>query len=70
LQKCLVDLKGRSILTVGEMEGFALRGGMIELFTERNRVRFRVNLVAAKAANLRISSKLLELAEVVNVKKE
>jgi len=55
---------------VGEMEGFALRGGMIELFTERNRVRFRVNLVAAKAANLRISSKLLELAEVVNVKKE
>ena len=70
LEKCLADLKGRSILTVGEMEGFALRGGMIEFFTERNRVQFRVNLAAARAANLRISSKLLELAEVVNVQKE
>jgi hypothetical protein len=70
LQKCLADLKGQSILTVGEMEGFALRGGMIELFTERNRVRFRVNLGTAKAANLRISAKLLELAEVVTVQKE
>jgi hypothetical protein len=70
LEKIFADLKGRSILTVGETEDFAFRGGMIQFMTERNRIRFRINQKAALAANLRMSSKLLGLAEVIDPPKE
>jgi hypothetical protein len=70
LEKILADLKGQSILTVGEGKDFALRGGMIQFVTEQNHIRFRINLGAARAAHLQISSKLLELAEVVDAQSQ
>jgi hypothetical protein len=65
LEEILASLKGRGILTVGDIDGFAKRGGMIRFVIENNRVRFRIDVEAAKAANLTISSKLLRLAEIV-----
>lgn len=65
MPEILALLKGRSVLTVGDMEGFAQAGGMIRFLTEKNKIRFRINLEAAKAAHLTISSKLLKAAEVV-----
>lgn len=59
-------LKGRKILTVGDSNGFADRGGMIQFVTEDNKVRLRINLEAARAASLTISSKLLRPATVIN----
>jgi hypothetical protein len=38
---------------------------MIGFVTEQNRIRLRVNLEAARAANLTISSKLLRPAQIV-----
>jgi YfiR/HmsC-like len=61
----MAALKGRSILTVGDTEGFCHGGGIIRFVTENNRIRFRINVEAAEAAHLVISSKLLRLAEVV-----
>jgi YfiR/HmsC-like len=58
-------LKGRPILTVGDTASFAFRGGVIRFLTEKNRIRLRINMKAARAANLTISSKLLRAAEVV-----
>ena len=58
-------LKDRSILTVGDAEGFAKRGGMIRFVMENSKVRFRINVEAAKAAGLTLSSKLLRPAEIV-----
>ena len=63
LEHILATLRGRSILTVGDMEGFGRNGGMIRFVTENNRIRFRINVDAAEAAHLVISSKLLRLAE-------
>lgn len=60
------SLQGRSILTVCDWEGFARHGGMIRFMMERSHVRLRINLDAAKAAGLTISSKLLRSAELVN----
>jgi hypothetical protein len=60
----MAALKGRSVLTVGDTEGFAEDGGIIRFVTENNRIRFRINVDAAEAAHLVISSKLLRLAEV------
>ena len=65
LDAVFARLKNRSILTVGDFKGFALRGGMIRFLTVNNKIRLRVNLEAAKAAGLVLSSKLLRPAEVV-----
>ena len=65
LDEILAGVKGRNILTVGEAEGFTTRGGMIRFATEQSKIRLRINVEAAKAVNLTISSKLLRLAEIV-----
>jgi hypothetical protein len=65
LEQIFASLKGRSILTVGEVEGFSSRGGMIRLVTESSKVRMRINVDAAKRAGLTISSKLLRPAQIV-----
>ena len=70
LEQILAGLKGRNILTVGDGERFASRGGMIRFVTEQNRIRLRINVEAAKVANLTISSKLLRLAEIVRPGKD
>jgi len=57
---------GEPVLTVGETEGFLQSGGMIEFITEHNHVKLRINLPAAKAASLQISSKLLRVAQVLS----
>ena len=58
--------KNRSILTVGDTDGFADGGGTIQFVTQENKVRLRINLGAARSSNLTISSKLLRLATVIN----
>lgn len=63
LEQILVALKNRSILTVGDIDDFAKRGGVIRFLTNKNKIRFTINQEAAKAANLTISSKLLRVTE-------
>jgi hypothetical protein len=52
-------------LTVSDVRDFSRRGGHIELFEEENRLRFRVNLPAARGSGLNLSSRLLQLAVIV-----
>ncbi|MCW5979823.1 MAG: YfiR family protein [Bryobacteraceae bacterium] len=65
LQQHLDALAQRPVLTVSDVEGFARRGGMIELLLDRNRIRFAINPAAVERAGLRMSSKLLSLAVIV-----
>jgi len=65
LEAIISAFKKRPVLTVSEIEGAAFKGAIIRFVTEGNRVRLRINQRAAKAAELRLSSKLLRLAEVV-----
>jgi hypothetical protein len=55
----------RPVLTVGEMDAFLAAGGMINLAKKNNRIRPSVNLAAAERAGLKISSKLLNVSDVV-----
>lgn len=68
LAAILASLQGRAILTVGDSENFARSGGMIRFVTVDNKIRLRINLDAARAANLAISSKLLRTADLVSEK--
>ncbi|HXY24932.1 MAG TPA: YfiR family protein [Candidatus Acidoferrum sp.] len=61
----LSGLKGKPVLTVGETEHFAADGGMIGFCLEDNKIRFEINLDAAEKARLKISSRLLSLANHV-----
>lgn len=53
------------ILTVGEVPGFNEQGGMIKFTVKDENVRLEIHLEAARKQNLRISSKLLNVADVV-----
>jgi hypothetical protein len=65
LPRILEVLKGRSILTVTDAEEGDPRGVMIRLVTRSNRIRLQIDVGAARAGNLVISSKLLRPAEIV-----
>ena len=63
--RIVAAFKDRPTLTVGDTPGFASRGGMVGFLTERNRIRFEVNVAAVKATGLTISSTLLRSASIV-----
>jgi YfiR/HmsC-like len=58
----LAVLNNAPVLTVSELPGFTLRGGMIEFVLTRHRVRFRINATSAERAGLKVSSQLLKVA--------
>lgn len=70
LPQILSAVKGRSTLTVGETDNFVLSGGIIRFATANNKIRLRINLDAARQANLTISSKLLRLADIVTAERD
>jgi hypothetical protein len=63
--KIVRSLKGSSTLTVGESEGFAAMGGVINLTVEKSEIHFEINRLAADRAHLKISARLLSLAKIV-----
>ena len=62
LSETLWILKERPVLTVSDAAAFTEKGGMIQFKVVDNKIRFRINVDAARAAGLTISSKLLSLA--------
>jgi hypothetical protein len=58
-------LRGRSILTVSNAADSDTRGSVVRFATESNRIKLRIDMQAARAAHLEISSKLLRAAEIV-----
>jgi hypothetical protein len=56
---------GSSALIVGESPTLTADGGIIQLYTENNRLRFTINIGNARRAGLQISSNLLKLATAV-----
>lgn len=65
IEDIFTQLKGRSVLTVGDSDEFVRRGGMIRFFTEKGKLRLRINTELAKKVGLEVSSRLLRLATIV-----
>jgi hypothetical protein len=53
------------VLTVGESGNFVVDGGMIRFTESGRRIRFEINPDAARRASLKISSRLLRVADIV-----
>jgi hypothetical protein len=66
LSAVLPELHGRYVLTVGEGREFAARGGIVSFVVAKQRIGLAVNLDASRDAGLEISSKLLDVAAIVD----
>lgn len=64
-EQIVAGLKGRPILTVGDIESPAMRSAMVRFAMEKNKIRLKINVEAARTAELTISSKLLRVADIV-----
>ena len=65
IEQILSQLSEKNVLTVSDIDQFAIKGGCISLQVFKGKVRFNVNKKAADNADLKISAKLLELAKAV-----
>ena len=65
LPRILDTLRERNVLTVGESEGFAEQGVIVDFYVIDNKVRFKINAEAGARSGLKLSSKLLKLAKIV-----
>lgn len=68
LKPVLDNLNKEPVLTVSDQDGFAEKGGMVNLRVVKNKVRFEINVAVVNRAGLRISAKLLRLATLVESK--
>lgn len=64
VRRVLASVKDKPVLTVSDAPDFIRAGGMIQFYTENNRIRLRVNVKAASVANLTISAQLLKVADI------
>jgi hypothetical protein len=64
--KILKSVGHKDILTVGDADDFAARGGIIQFVTIQEQVSFLINVDAAQRAGLRIKAPLLALAKIVH----
>ena len=65
VQKVIKSVQGTGVLTVSDVDGFVESGGIIEFRMRENKVRLAISLLASEQAGIKISAKLLKLAEVV-----
>jgi hypothetical protein len=62
--------RGAPVLTIGDTDGFAERGILVNFFLDGDVVRFEINVDEVRRSPLVFSSKLLKLARVVRSPKE
>lgn len=65
MKNIIESVENHGILTVADTEGFLEAGGIINLMMEKKKVRFEINMVAAKESEIQIRSQLLRLAKKV-----
>jgi hypothetical protein len=64
-KKVAQRIRGCPVVTVSEGEEFTRAGGMFRFFFDDGRVRFEVNLEAAKRAGLSVSARLIQVGVVL-----
>jgi len=55
-------VQGAPVLTISDIDDFARKGGIAQMFVENGKLRFDLNLQVARSSGLQLSSKLLALA--------
>jgi hypothetical protein len=66
LKSLLLIARNQPVLTVGETDGFARQGGILQFTQRRGRVHFVINRFVLHLGDLHIDTRLLELATVID----
>lgn len=64
-RQLLASLHGTPVLSIVEIDGFAMPGSVARMFVERGKMRFEIDYGLAKHSGLQLSSRLLALASRV-----
>lgn len=64
VKEVLAACAHKNILTVSDASRFASLGGVIGFYKEQNKIKVQINVKAAKAAEVEISSKLLKISKI------
>jgi len=65
LRKISAFIKGKHILTVSMLRGFAQRDGMVEIDAYNQKLKLKINLTNVKRENIYINSALLRIANII-----
>lgn len=65
IEKIIKLVSDSNVLTVSDTDGFVETGGIINFVTEKKKVRFSINLDAAKRSKLVIPTAILKIAQKV-----
>lgn len=68
LGEILHSSRDASLLLIGESDGFAAGGGVINFYLESDKLRFEINTESVRRQKLKVSSDLLKLARIVGDK--
>jgi len=66
LPDVLKQFEDTSVLLIGDVLGFSQMGGMISLVESEGKLSMEINLEKVKKAGLKISSRLLRLAKIID----
>jgi hypothetical protein len=66
LNKILNYVKGKTILTISDTEGFAEAGCFINFYEYENKLRFEINQKGMKDAGFTVDYRLLKVSKVLN----
>jgi YfiR/HmsC-like len=64
-EKMMASPQNIGTLVVGEGDAFAADGGMIGFVNRNGKIKLQINLLSVKRTGLKISAKLLEIAEII-----
>ncbi len=64
LRMILSQASRQNTLTVSDADDFIKAGGMLHFYKDDNKIKIEIKLAPAKAAQLDISSKLLQVAKI------
>ncbi|MFK5892793.1 MAG: YfiR family protein [Pseudomonadota bacterium] len=65
LDEILSYIKNKHILTISTMRGFAQRGGMVQIYSQNQKLKLKINLDSVKQEKIYIHSALLRIANII-----
>lgn len=65
IHSLLEAVRGFPVLTVGDTEGYAQEGVMVNFYIEARKVKFEINLASIRQSRITVSSQLLKLGRMV-----
>ena len=65
LNEIIQKTKGKNILTVSTIKGFADKKGVLQIYFISQKAKLKINLDSAKKNHLKINSSLLRIADVI-----